>query len=361
MEYISERDALISLAHITILGFERLSPLLEYFKSYKSIWLSDPKSWHTLSDSQIKEIQNQKLQIDVQNIHQQNKKLDISLLTILDIEYPDLLKQISSPPLILYYKGDIKLLHSQSLGVVGTRMPSPYGLQAVNQIIPDIVHSGLVITSGFQRGIDTASHKSAIESGGKTVAVLGTGIDVNYPPQNSKLYKELVENGHLIITEYPLQTPALSFNFPRRNRIISGLSLGVLVVEAAIKSGSLITAQFAVEQNREVFAVPGSIFDSTSAGPHHLIQEGAKLVTTAQDILEELNIQKSNLDSNPILSVNLTPIQAKIFAHIEHSSKTIDELIEILPLTITELSSELTELQLTGIIAQMGDGKYVKI
>jgi DNA processing protein len=357
---LDERNYLHALSFIDQIGFQKISLLYDRYNSYENIWKSDVSEWNIFSAKQINEIIEKKKNVNILKEEDKLQSLNIKYLTILDPEYPELLKQISSPPLILYYKGDIRLLHSRSLGIVGTRMPSGYGFEAIKKIVPDLVTSGFIITSGFQRGIDTAAHRSCIDSGGKTIAVLGTGIDIDYPTQNTKLHKELVDNGHLIITEYPLGMPAHNFNFPRRNRIISGLSLGVWVVEAEVKSGSLITAQFAVEQNREVFALPGSIFDRTSTGPHYLIQQGAKLITCAADILQEFNFETNPNSPNQSVD-NLSNFQLKILALLDHSHKSLDELIEILDTDVSQLSSDLTELQLSGHISQMDDGKYIKI
>ncbi len=213
----------------------------------------------------------------------------VEVIDIFDASYPHLLKEIPSPPLLLYAKGNIQLLSAQSIAVVGTRLPSQYGKTMAFDFSRELSLAGLAIVSGLARGIDTYAHKGALETGGLTVAVLGSGLNHVYPHQNRELASEIFKKG-LLVSEYPLNTMPLPENFPRRNRIISGLSKGVVVVEAASRSGALITANFAVNQNREVFAVPGPVGRGQNKGTHSLIKEGAMLVDSVEDILEEINI-----------------------------------------------------------------------
>ncbi|HWQ93921.1 MAG TPA: DNA-processing protein DprA [Gammaproteobacteria bacterium] len=209
------------------------------------------------------------------------------LITLSDPRYPKLLREIADPPAVLYVIGDPDLLSAYQLGIVGSRNPTPGGSETAHAFASYLTQSGLIITSGLALGVDAAAHRGALEAGGKTIAVAGTGLDRVYPARHRELAHEIAGHGALI-SEFPLGTPALALNFPRRNRIISGLSLGVLVVEAAVQSGSLITARLAAEQGREVFAIPGSIHNPLARGCHALIRQGAKLVETVADILEEL-------------------------------------------------------------------------
>lgn len=213
-------------------------------------------------------------------------QLNQSILTLEDPAYPSLLKAIADPPPVLFVRGDPKILSKPQLALVGSRKPSPSGLRAAAEFAKGLVAAGWAITSGLAAGIDAASHKGALSTGGTTVAVLGSGLDQIYPAQNKGLATQIASRGALV-SEFPPHTPPLAMHFPRRNRIISGLCLGVAVVEAALRSGSLITAKLALEQGREVFAVPGSIYNPLSQGCHILIQEGAKLVTGPADVLLE--------------------------------------------------------------------------
>ncbi|MGH9763915.1 MAG: DNA-processing protein DprA, partial [Blastocatellia bacterium] len=218
-------------------------------------------------------------------------KIGAEALVLSDPRYPALLKETYDPPIVLYCLGDIdKALSRPAVAVVGSRRCSTYGRNAAEMLARDLAEHGVTVISGLARGIDTAAHKGALEGRGLTIAVMGTGIDIVYPKENKKLADDIVANG-VLVSEFPLGTPPLSQNFPVRNRVISGLALGVLVVEGAERSGSLITARLAYEQGREVYAVPGNITSSKSFGPNYLIKDGAKLVQTWQDIVEELPLE----------------------------------------------------------------------
>lgn len=259
------------------LGWKKLELLIKHFGSVRKIWLSGSE---LNSQWQIRDLDRE--------MEMLNKQL-IKIILIEDKNYPKLLKEIDSPPFLLYVKGKLDCLNQPSLAVVGTRRPTEYGRRVVNKLVPEIAQK-LIIVSGLARGIDAAAHRACLESCGKTVAVLGHGFDQIYPPENRFLSEAIVAAGGALVTEYPLNSPIDKNNFPLRNRIIAGLSLGTLVVEAGEKSGTKITAGFAADYGREVFCVPGSINSPASVGPAQLIQEGAKLVTKAEDIMEELNL-----------------------------------------------------------------------
>ncbi len=217
------------------------------------------------------------------------KKYDIEIVTILDRDYPLLLKQIYSPPIVLYIKGNKQIINNRCLGVVGSRRASSYGIKNARTLSYDLVQSGFTVVSGLARGIDTAAHKGCLQARGETIAVLGSGLLDIYPRENQILSAKIQQKG-CIISEFSLKSRPARENFPRRNRIISGLSLGTLIVEAALPSGALITANFALEQGREVFALPGRIDSDVGKGVNYLIKQGAVLVENVQDILEELNM-----------------------------------------------------------------------
>ncbi|MCF7873286.1 MAG: DNA-processing protein DprA [Candidatus Omnitrophica bacterium] len=217
------------------------------------------------------------------------EKYKLKVIDLFDSNYPYYLKEISSPPLVLYTKGDINLLGKESVAIVGTRTPTSYGKEIAFDFSYKLGSLGVNIVSGLALGIDSSAHKGVLKAGGSTVAVLGSGLSYIYPRQNKRLAESIAKEG-LLVSEYPVKTVPLASNFPRRNRIISGLSQGIVVIEAAQRSGALITANFALGQNREVFAVPGRISDFQSKGPNSLIKEGAKLVDSIEDILEEINL-----------------------------------------------------------------------
>jgi DNA processing protein len=283
-----------------------------------------------------------------------------------DDDYPELLEQIPDPPELLFVQGDVDLLSQWQIAIVGSRNPSTSGHEAAFEFSKYLAECGIVITSGLAMGIDAAAHKGALAAGGKTIAVVGTGLDRVYPAKHRDLAHVIVNNGAMV-SEFPLGTPPQANHFPRRNRIISGLSLGALVTEAAIKSGSLITARMAMEQGREVFAIPGSIHNPLARGCHKLIREGAKLVETAQDILEELGplsaVQRTKLKSEA--SQDIEPIQRDddyqlLLDKLGYDPIQIDVLIERSGLTADVVSSMLLLLELQGQVESLPGGRYVR-
>ncbi|OLB24569.1 MAG: DNA protecting protein DprA [Acidobacteriales bacterium 13_2_20CM_55_8] len=300
----------------------------------------------------------------------------VSLLVPDDPAYPPQLKQIYDPPLVLYVRGNATAVSLPGIALVGTRHPTPYGMAMAERLACDLAARGLVILSGLARGVDTAGHRGAIATKGKTVAVFGTGIDIIYPKENTRLAEQILSSGGALLSEFPLSSFAAPQNFPIRNRIISGLSIGVLVVEAAEYSGTRITARCALEQNRDVFAVPGNVTNKNSWGPNTLIKQGAKLVATWEDVWEELPADV-RLALEPAASAeseagrtaslfqegDLPPHEKKILALLKADEAThIDELVEKLEPTISssEIFAALFELELTGKIKQMPGKNFVK-
>lgn len=298
------------------------------------------------------------------------KKENCHILTWLHPNYPILLKQLKNPPTVLFVEGDVSLLNSCQLAIVGSRNPTPTGLENAYFFAAQLANNGLTITSGLALGVDGASHRGAIDAKGKTVAVIGCGLDIVYPASHKMLAREIVEQQGALVSEFPIGTPPCRQHFPRRNRVLSGLSMGVLVVEAAIASGSLITARYAVEQGREVFAIPGSPHNPLSKGCHELIRQGAKLVEDANHILEELmplkkyvsfNTQKlQNILSNQPIEESLNSTSTLLLPLMGYECTTIDTLIERSGLTADEVSSMLLELEILGKVASVPGG-YVRI
>ena len=300
----------------------------------------------------------------------------VTLVSIEDPFYPPRLKEIYDPPLILYVRGNPEVLTKPGIAVVGTRHPTPYGSGMAERLACDLAAQGLVIISGMARGVDTASHRGAITAKGKTVAVFGTGVDVIYPKENSRLSEQILALGGALISEFPLGTFAAPQNFPIRNRILSGMSLGVLVVEAAEYSGTRITARMAIEQNRDVFAVPGNVTNKNSWGPNTLIKQGAKLVATWEDVWEDLPTQvrlaltpatspESSASSPASLfpDEGLPPHEKRILTLLKADEAThIDEIVEKLEaeLSSSEIFAALFELELNGKIRQMPGKNFVK-
>jgi len=281
---------------------------------------------------------------------------EIKKISISDKEYPKLLREIKDPPKVLYLKGEISP-NEQFFAIVGTRRCSSYGKQVALEMAGDLAEAGLTIISGLAPGIDTFSHLAAVERKKRTIAVLGTGLDEKsiYPQTNLKLARKILETGGCLISEYPPGTPGSKFTFPQRNRIISGLSLGVLVVEAKQKSGALITAEWAKKQKRLVFAVPGPIHSSNSKGCHYLIKNGAKLVENANDILEELNLPKKELSS---FYRGETEEENLILNALKEEALYIDKIIEKTKISTAKVASTLAVLEIKGKIRNLGGNIY---
>lgn len=286
------------------------------------------------------------------------------VVTIEDSSYPALLKEIASPPLVLLVQGNLALLQQSCVAIVGCRQPTFSGKALGYQFAQELAKSGLTIVSGMALGIDQQAHKGAIEQTGETIGVLGCGIDQVYPKRNQRLYQELIERGGLLVSEYYPGVAPHKSHFPRRNRIVSGLSLGVLVVEAALKSGSLITARQALEQNREVFAIPSNIRTEQSQGCHFLIQQGAKLVTCVEDILIEFQ-ELNHLALMPTIeTAKKSPISLlatpDLLDSVEFDVTSIDIITERSKLPVHEVMAALLEYELRGLVASTPGG-YVKL
>ncbi len=287
------------------------------------------------------------------------EKMDgIKKVTIEDANYPEELKKISSAPKILYYRGVLPQPNEKCLAIVGTRRYSPYGQQVALKMAGELADAGLTIVSGLAPGIDTFSHRAVVEKRKRTIAVLGTGLDEKsiYPQTNLDLSRKIIENGGCLISEYPEGTPGSKFSFPRRNRIISGLSLAVLVIEAKEKSGSLITADYAVKQNKKLFAVPGQIYSANSAGPHKLIKNGAKLITDSDDILNELGLSPVEAKSNNIEAES--PEEKLIINALEDEPLQIDKIIEKTKLSASVIATTLALMEISGKVKNLRANTY---
>lgn len=289
------------------------------------------------------------------------------IITIEDRCYPELLKEISNPPLLLFVQGSIDTLRSMQLAIVGSRNPTHYGLESAFIFAKELVQAGLAITSGFATGIDAASHKGAMAGMGQTIAVMGTGLNQLYPTKHHALAGQILANNGALVSEFGLEAKGSVWRFPLRNRIISGLSLGALVVEATIRSGSLISARLASEQGREVFAIPGSIYNPLSCGCHYLINQGAKLVTTSKDITDEFGIltprkisSLRGVSSGRTEKSKLSSDCSKLLACIGFEITTVDDLVARVDFSVAQISAILLELELNDLIKSCAGG-YVKI
>lgn len=363
-QQLNEKLAWISLGKISGLGSQTYCQLLKAFGTPEQIYNTGIKQLNqvvkpTIAQEIAKGFDSEAHQQSLQWLSQSNNHL----ITLADETYPKLLLEIADPPPYLYAKGDVSLLNQAAIAIVGSRNATVQGEKNAEAFAAELSSHNLCIVSGLALGIDGAAHRGALKAKGKTIAVVGTGLDIVYPAKHRELAHAIAENG-LIISEFDLGVPSTPQNFPRRNRIISGLSLGCLVVEANLQSGSQITAKLATEQGREVFAIPGSIHSPMSKGCHQLIKQGAKLVDSVQDIVEELHLCPISLpehhtDSTPVISKN---------AHAELILNTLgfdpmhmESLVASTGLTVSEVSSMLMVLELEGKVASLTGGHFQKI
>jgi len=283
-----------------------------------------------------------------------------SALAVDDPAYPALLREIPDPPPLLFVRGALTEADRWAIGIVGTRNVSAYGREVAEGLSRDLVANRLTIASGLARGVDGVAHSAALKAGGRTVAVLGSGVDVIYPPEHRRLAEQIAENG-AVISEYPLGTQPDAVNFPPRNRIISGLSLGVVVVEADDKSGALITTTYAAEQGREVFAVPGNIFSRTSRGTNRLIQTGAKLVTSAADILDELNLERVAQQVEAQLALPIDDTERLVLDVLGPEPLAIDDVVRRTNLPTASVAGALAMLELKGLARPAENAAYIRV
>lgn len=341
-------------------GPVRFRRLLDFFGNAQEAWYADSASLLQagLDARTVEAVLATRAKVDLDREMERITKRGINLLTWDHPQYPCRLKDIPDPPPLLYVKGTLTDQDELAVAVVGTRRATLYGKEAATRLAGDLARHGVTVVSGLAKGIDTAAHRAALDALGRTIAVLGSGLDIIYPPENARLAAEIVERGALI-SVYPLGTQPEAGNFPPRNRIISGLSLGVVIVEAGESSGALITADYALEQGREVFAVPGNITSRMSRGTNRLIQQGAKPVMGVEDILEELNLTMvpEQLAMRELLPENAT--EKALLQHLSQEPTHIDELCQASGLPVAEVSAALTMMELKGLVRQVGGMHYV--
>ena len=342
------------------IGRIKLAQLERHFDNLEDAWRAAPGDLKRsgLDSSATRAITSWRPKISLEAEMEKIDRYGVKVLTCHDPDYPSRLKEIYDYPPIIYVRGSLLPEDEWCLAVVGTRRATVYGRQVTEEIVADLARSKITIVSGLARGIDTVAHRSALEAGGRSIAVLACGLDIVYPSENANLARSIMQQGALI-SEYPLGTRPKAENFPRRNRIMSGMSLGVLIVEANDTSGALITAHMAVEQNREVFAIPGNILSPASRGTNHLIQEGAKLVRDYTDILEELNLTAvaHQIEMKEVIPPSDT--ETLLLKQLGVEPTHIDEVCRSSGLPISTVSSTLTMMELKGLIKQAGNMNYV--
>jgi DNA processing protein len=355
---------LLKLYSVPGIGPTRIRNLISVFGSPKAVLTAPVQRLVRVQGIEKHYAQNIKEKIDENYIAFQLdylKSNDIKVLTYWDNSYPPRLKKIYDAPVILFYIGNISVLKSDAIGVVGTRNPSEYGKMVTEKFCHDLVKYNLTIVSGLARGVDTVAHRTVVKNSGKTVAVLGCGLDQIYPPENKYLAKQITGNG-VLISEYRIGTIPDPVNFPRRNRIISGLCLGVLVSEAGAKSGALITAYQALDQNREVFAIPGPISSRKSLGSNQLINQGAKLVQDTEDIIQELECQFGNVEAaEPTTNTILKGFENTLYGMLSEEPVHIDTLARQSERTTSEVLSVLLTLELLGVVKQLSGKMFIRL
>jgi DNA processing protein len=362
MDQIKYLNALNTLYKV---GPKKMKLLMSFFEDSKQIWEAGfaDLAASGIGDAIAQEIVDKRSLINIEEEWEKLEKENIIVVSLDDPRYPALLKQIPDNPYLIYMKGDLSCLDYPLVAIVGSRKLTEYGKQATSGFARDLANNGICVVSGLAFGIDSAAHLGALSVHGKTIAVLGNSLDEAsiYPRSNFQLSKEIISNGGLLISEFPVKTSPDVWTFPMRNRIMAGISLGTLVIEAAEKSGSLITANLAVDYNREVFAVPGSIFSPQSTGTHLIIKAGAKLVTCAQDILTELrleNVWNINIKS---ITLELAGDEKKVHEILSHESTHIDIISKLTKLETSTVSSILAILEIKGAIKNVGGQNYIKI
>lgn len=344
-------------------GSVSIQRLLAFFGNLQDAWHAKASDLAAaeLNKPAIQSLVQARQQLDLDEEMQRVDAVGARLITFIDSEFPDNLRTISDPPMLLYVKGSLLPTDMRALAVVGTRKMTRYGHDATTQTAQWLAKQGVTIISGMADGVDAIAHEAALAAGGRTIAVFGCGIDIIYPSHHDELSEKIMQHGALV-SEFPLGVPPTGTNFPRRNRIISGLSLGVLVAEAPERSGALITAETALEQGREVFAIPSNIFNQNGAGCNRLIQDGAKLVMHPRDILDELDISHTAIETrtkvNKILPEDET--ERLILQYLEADAIHADDLARITGLPIATVTAVLTILELKGLAQSAGHMQYCR-
>lgn len=364
---MTEKEALVAMNMVPGLGALRGKSLLRAFGSARAV-LAAPRS-RLLSVERIgaeigKRITEWRSYTDPARELSRAEELGIEIICLSNPSYPEQLRNIPDPPLVIYLKGELLPEDHNAVAVVGSRRPSFYGRMTTERLSAELGERGMTVVSGMARGIDTAAHRGALRVGARTIAVLGSGIDVVYPPENKKMMKDIARTG-AVVSEFPLGTQPDRQNFPRRNRIISGLSLGVVVVEAAGRSGSLITVASALDQGREVFSVPGKVDSPQSQGTNRLIKEGAKLVETVDDILEELQGQlREELREVKVTAVaarvQLSEGEKRVIRELGNEPRHADEISRSSGLAVSQVSSTLLTLELRKLVKALPGRMYVR-
>lgn len=360
---MSNQKYWLGLSLVQQMGSVRIHQIISHFGTARDAWQAKERDLKQLSlpSKAVLSLLNLRKTLDLDAEIAKIRALDAHLLTWADSQYPENLRHIVDAPPLLYIRGTLLPSDMLALSIVGTRRATRYGLDVANRMGYWLASQDVTIVSGMALGIDTAAHQGAIQANGRTIAVLGSGIDITYPKENEQLANDIVQHGALI-SEFPLGTPPSGKNFPRRNRIISGLSLGILIAEAPKNSGAIITAETALEQGRDVFAIPANIFNEMGAGCNRLIQEGAKLVMRASDVLDELNVTYSNhvVQQKTETIAPAGAIETQILNLLDTEPLHIDEIVRKTGLETAQVASTLAILELKGLAQTVGAMQYCR-
>jgi DNA processing protein len=344
------------------IGATRLARLVETFGGLEAAWQAsfDDLRAAGLSERAARSLVSHRGTIDLDAEWQKVEQAGAQVLTLADDAYPRLLREIASPPPVIYVRGELQQSDEVAVGIVGTRRATSYGREMARRLSSGLARAGVTVISGLARGIDGIAHSVTLETGGRTLAVLGSGVDQIYPPEHRKLAEQIMQSGALV-SEFPIGTRPEASNFPVRNRLISGMSLGVIVVEAPRRSGALITATFAADQGRTVFAVPGSALSQASEGTLQLLRDGAALAGEVEDVLSELNLERRQLamETRQLLPAASDEERA-VLEFLQAEPRHIDEIALDLGLNISHLSALLLQMQLKGLVRETGGQHYVR-
>lgn len=351
----------IALNRVAGIGAVRMTALLSSFGTAEAAWRASIQGLKAagLDRRTLENLLQARRDLDVAAEWDRVCAAGIRVITLADDDYPANLRQIDIPPPLLYIRGTLHANDLWAVGIVGTRRASVYGHEVARSVASDLAQVGVTVVSGMALGVDTVAHKAALEAGGRTLAVLGSGVDQIYPPDNRGLAHAIIEQGALI-SEYPLGVRPDAGNFPPRNRIISGLSKGVVIVEAGTRSGALITARYAAEQGRDVFAVPGSILHPGSAGCNALIQQGAIPLLSSQDILSHLNLEQTVAQQAARAVIDADPQEARLLDFLTREPRHMDDIVRDSAMPAPEVAGLLTMMELKGLVRQVGATSYVR-
>lgn len=344
------------------IGAVRLRALLQHFGDAETAWLASSEDLRAagLGQKTVARLVALRADVDLDLLLARAEAQGVAILTSEDAAYPRRLQEIDQPPPVLFVRGDWKAEDEMAVAIVGTRRVTAYGRQVTEQLAGHLAANGVTIISGLARGVDEVAHSAALAAGGRTAAVLGSGVDRVYPPENRTLAERLMKSGALL-SDYPLGTAPDSSNFPPRNRIISGLSMATIVVEAGETSGALITAEFAAEQGRDVFAVPGGIFAPQSRGTNKLIQSGAHPLLSPEDVLQGLNLGRAGQQRAARRALPVDDVERKIMSTLGNEPLHVDDIRNQIDMPIEKVSAALVMMELKGMIRQVGGAQYVAV